>query len=53
MNISPEQLKILMNHRGYGVGEEHPDQVHTLVIGNESGIGNASNVEEFIHITQQ
>ena len=48
MNISPEQLKILMNHRGYGVDEEHPDQVQTLVIGNESGIGNASNVEEFI-----
>ena len=48
MNISPEQLHTLMNHRGYGVGKEHPNQVQTLVIGNESGIGNASNVEEFI-----
>jgi len=37
-----------MTHRGYGIGIEQPDQVQTLVIGNESGIGNASNVEEFI-----
>jgi alpha-L-arabinofuranosidase len=48
MNISSEQLKILMDHRGYGVGEEDPKKVQTLIIGNESGIGNASNVEEFI-----
>ena len=48
MNISPEQLHTLMKHSGYGLGEEHPDQVQTLVIGNESGIGNASNVEEYI-----
>jgi hypothetical protein len=37
-----------MNHRGYGVGEEDSNKVQTLIIGNESGIGNASNVEEFI-----
>lgn len=48
MNISSEQLKTLMNHSGYGVGEQDPDKVQTLIIGNESGIGNASNVEEFI-----
>jgi hypothetical protein len=48
MKISQKHLRILMTHRGYGVGEEQPDQVQTLVIGNESGIGNASNVEEFI-----
>jgi hypothetical protein len=48
MNISSDQLKTLMNHRGYGVGDENPNKVQTLIIGNESGIGNASNVEEFI-----
>jgi alpha-L-arabinofuranosidase len=48
MNISSEQLKTLMNHRGYGVGNEDPDKVRILIVGNESGIGNASNVEEFI-----
>jgi hypothetical protein len=48
MNISSKQLKTLMNHRGYGVGEEDSNKVKTLIIGNESGIGNASNVEEFI-----
>lgn len=48
MNISSEQLKSLLDHRGYGVGLTNPDQVQTLVIGNESGVGNASNVEEFI-----
>jgi len=48
MNISSEQLKTLMNHRGYGVGERDPNKVQTLIIGNESGIGNAANVEEFI-----
>ncbi len=48
MNISSEQLKTLLNHRGYGVGEQDPDKVQTLIIGNESGIGNASNVEEYL-----
>jgi hypothetical protein len=48
MYISSEQLKTLMKHRGYGVGEEDSNKVQTLIIGNESGIGSASNVEEFI-----
>lgn len=48
MHISAEKLLTLSKHKGYGIGNETPAKVKTLIIGNESGTGNALNVEEFI-----
>jgi hypothetical protein len=48
MHISLEQLQILLNHSGYGIGKINPERVKTLIIGNESGTGNAINTKEFI-----
>ncbi|MEY4573272.1 MAG: hypothetical protein RLZ10_2556 [Bacteroidota bacterium] len=48
MNISNEQLQLLINHHGYGIGKENSGKVKTLIIGNESGTGDALNSEEFI-----
>jgi hypothetical protein len=48
MNISHEQLQLLINHCGYGIGNINSDKVKTLIIGNESGTGDAINTKEFI-----
>jgi hypothetical protein len=47
-NISKEQLDLLLNEPGYGIGNTNKDKVKTLIIGNESGTGDAANTKEFI-----
>jgi hypothetical protein len=46
ITLSTDDIDLLVNHKGYGV--KPADNVRTLIIGNESGIGNAINVEEFL-----
>jgi hypothetical protein len=46
--ISKEQLDLLISHSGYGIGETNNDKVKILIIGNESGTGDAINSEEYI-----
>ena len=49
MKITTEKLQLLIKHPGYGIGKENSDKVKTLIIGNESGTGDAINSEEFIN----
>lgn len=46
ISLDSDQIKLLLNHKGYGIEENYA--VNTLFIGNESGIGDALNVEEYI-----
>jgi hypothetical protein len=48
MKIENEKLQLLIEHPGYGIGKENSNKVKTLIIGNESGTGDAINSEEFI-----
>lgn len=48
MIITEKQLQTLINHHGYGIGELNKNKVKTLIIGNESGTGDAINSEEYI-----
>lgn len=49
MILETQHIKVFLNHNGYGVGEEKPENVQILILGNESGIGNAINIQEFIN----
>ena len=35
IELTPSLLDLLLSHTGYGIGNEHPNQVKTIVIGNE------------------
>ena len=46
IDLSIDCQSLLVNHKGYGA--ENSSEIKTLIIGNESGIGDALNVEEYI-----
>lgn len=48
IDLTPSLLDLLLSHNGYGIGNEHPNQVKTIVIGNESGTG-GRDTEEYVH----
>jgi hypothetical protein len=48
IDLSPSQLDLLLSHSGYGIGNEQPNQVKTIVIGNESGTG-GRETEDYVH----
>ena len=48
IKLSPSLLDLLLSHYGYGIGNEHPNQVKIIVIGNESGTG-GRDTEEYVH----
>lgn len=47
-NLSESQIIALCHHRGYGIGTKSAEKVKQIIIGNESGIGNANSIDEFL-----
>ena len=47
-NLTESQIVALCHHRGYGIGTKSAEKVKQLIIGNESGIGNANSIDEFL-----
>ena len=48
INLTESQIVALCHHRGYGIGTKSAEKVKQLIIGNESGIGNANSIDEFL-----
>ncbi len=48
IDLTPSLLDLLLSHNGYGIGNEHPNQVKTIVIGNESGTG-GRETEDYVN----
>lgn len=48
IDLTPSLLDFLLSHSGYGIGNEHPNQVKTIVIGNESGTG-GNETEDYVY----
>jgi len=46
--LTESQIDALCHHPGYGIGSEANEKVRHIIIGNESGIGNADSIEEFL-----
>ena len=46
--LTESQIDALCHHPGYGIGREANEKVRHIIIGNESGIGNADSIEEFL-----
>ena len=47
-NLSESQIFALCHHKGYGIGTNFAEKVKQIIIGNESGIGNANSIDEFL-----
>jgi hypothetical protein len=46
--LTESQIDALCHHPGYGIGSLSAQKVKQIIIGNESGIGNADSIEEFL-----
>jgi hypothetical protein len=46
--LTESQIDALCHHPGYGIGSLSAQKVKQIIIGNESGIGNADSIEEFM-----
>jgi len=46
--LTDSQIDALCHHSGYGIGCDSYEKVKHIIIGNESGIGNADSIEEFL-----